>query len=403
MKLQSILAALALTSTFATRVAAQCITPDGLDGGPACTGAFTQVPQNKFVQPALGICWQNCGVAAVVPYRAQWGTLTAFPIGPLGTVPSCGWYTSALVLNQGGNPMWQGTMTLTYSRTWAEVASTTTTYQVWRYLVNGDLRATNANPGPCGLPPCCPANGNRMRVTGYIDYARTCTAGAVQFEEAWMLTHGCDSIDHVAGFPRAGAFHPGRFYTFVGPSAGFSVGAGSTVELGSTTTECVRRWDATALPARCDHEEPLLFANFNPIPSVCMCGTGPGLWHQAFFTAAGNAGTGIGQYPGSDPFRSFPIGAWTNPNAYPGLEEVRWNTNDLRYVECTGTFRHEPYFGVTTAGGYPAFTIPSLVPSPPPVPLPLTFVDQANSVLLPANVVTRNTPYQSDHILNLNL
>ncbi|MFN0244118.1 MAG: hypothetical protein ACKVWV_14600 [Planctomycetota bacterium] len=402
MRLLTFVAPLLLSLTMATRVAAQCIVGDGLDGGPACTGAFTQVPQGKFVQPSLGICWQNCGVAAVVPYRAQWGTLTPFPIGTPGTAPSCGWYTSALTLFQSGNPMWQGTMTLTYSRTWAEIAPSGGNLQVWRYLVNGDLRATNVNPGPCGLPPCCPANGNRMRVTGYIDYAQSCVAGAIQLESAWMLTHGCDSIDHVAGFPRAGAFHPGRFYSFVGPSAGFSVGAGSVVESGTTATECVRRWDATALPARCDHEEPLLFATFNPSGTTCMCGVGPGLWYEAFFNAAGNTGTTITPYPGSDPFRSYPIGTWTNPAAYPGVEQLRWNTNDLQYVECTGVGRQEYYFGVTTSGGFPALTIPSIAPGLP-VPLPLTFIDQANSVLLPANVVTRNVPYRSDHILNLNL
>jgi hypothetical protein len=36
------------------------------------------------------------------------------------------------------------------------------------------------------------------------------------------------------------------------------------------------------------------------------------------------------------------------------------------------------------------------------VPLPTTFVDQANSVNLPANVAIRNVQYRSDHILNLN-
>lgn len=402
MRLPSFVAPLLLSLAMAPRVAAQCITPDFLDGGPACSGAQTQVPQSKFVQPSLGICWQNCGVAAVVPYRAQWGTLTPFPISTPGTAPSCGWYTSSLTLNQGSIPMWRGTMTLTYSRTWAEMPNPNVRYQVWRYLVNGDLRAMNVNPGPCGMPPCCPPNGNRMRVTGYIDYARSCTTGAFQYQTAWMLTHACDSIDHVAGFPRAGAFHPGRFYSFVGPSAGFNVGAGSVVENGATATECVRRWDATALPARCDHEEPLLFATFNPSGTTCMCGTGPGLWYEAFFNAAGNTGTTISPYLGSDPFRSYPIGTWTNPAVFPGVEEVRWNTNDLQYVECTGVGRQEYYFGVTTAGGYPAFTIPSIAPGVP-APLPLTFIDQANSVLLPANIVTRNVPYRSDHILNLNL
>ena len=36
------------------------------------------------------------------------------------------------------------------------------------------------------------------------------------------------------------------------------------------------------------------------------------------------------------------------------------------------------------------------------MPLPTTFVDQSNSVILPANVATRNVQFRSDHILNLN-
>ena len=78
-------------------------------------------------------------------------------------------------------------------------------------------------------------------------------------------------------------------------------------------------------------------------------------------------------------------------------EEVRWNTNELQYVECTGVGRQEYYFGVTTAGGYAAFG------STPGVILPTTFIDQANSVILPANMATRNRPFRSDHVLNLNL
>ena len=42
-------------------------------------------------------------------------------------------------------------------------------------------------------------------------------------------------------------------------------------------------------------------------------------------------------------------------------------------------------------------------PPPPPMPLPSTFIDQSNSVKLPANVAIRNVPYRSDHVLNLNL
>jgi len=69
-------------------------------------------------------------------------------------------------------------------------------------------------------------------------------------------------------------------------------------------------------------------------------------------------------------------------------------------VRCTGAGRQEYYYGVTTIGGFPAFSFNASSPS---APLPLTFVDQSNSALLPANAATRNRPYKSDHVYYLNL
>jgi hypothetical protein len=162
----------------------------------------------------------------------------------------------------------------------------------------------------------------------------------------------------------------------------------------------VRKWDALALPARCALEEPILAANFNPLTPVCMCGTGPTNWHEANLFIAGGFGTVVTGFLSSDPFRSFPVGTWTNGSVYPGVEEVRWNCNEANWQDCTGFSRNEYYFGVTTSGGFPAMSFPT---STPPMPLSPTFIDQANSVLLPANVATRNRTYKSDHIINLNL
>lgn len=394
--LLSTLLALPALILLAAPGAAQCGTTDGLDGGFSCAqGAFVSLPQNSFKQPALGICWKDCGVDTIAPYQAQWSALNQ-SMGGTPPGPSCGWYTTNVVLLQASAIRWFGTLHASYSRTWMEGAAPKT-YQVWRYLVNGDLRPVGP-AGPCAVPACATAFGNRVRFTGYIDYAQDCSTSGGLTEHAWMLTHACDAIDHAPGYPRAGAFHANRFYTFLGPRLGFVVGAGSTLENGPVAVEAIRSWDATALPARCQLEEPLNFANFSPSATLCLCGTGPALWYEAFFNAGGAFGATAFPFLSSDPFRSFPIGTWTNSAAYPGVEEVRWNSNELLYTECTGLSRQEYYFGVTTAGGYPAF---SYHPGAPP--LPTTFVDQSNSVILPANIATRNRPYRSDHILNLNL
>lgn len=391
------LPALALTAATST-TSAQCLVPDNMDvSGLYCTGTQAQLPQRGFIQPTLGICWNNCGPNAIANMTARWGALN--PQIASSGLASCAWYRARVRLYSGTALQWDGQMNLTYSRTWIEVGTSGAPIQVWRYLANGDFQATTATVAPCGLPACLPPNNFLMRVTGYIDYAYDC--GSTLTERAWMLTHACDSIDHAPGFPRAGVFHPNDYYSFVGPAAGFSVGVGGTLESSSgIVTECVRKWDALAIPAHCTLEEPLTTGSISPGTMTCMCGTGPSNWYQGQLFAAGVAGTVVSPFGGSDPFRSFPVGMWTNPGVFPGVEELRWNCNEAQYTACTGVSRQEYFFGVTTAGGFPPFSFNAASPS---APLPNVFVDQGNSVILPANIATRNRPYRSDHVLNLNL
>lgn len=390
-----LLSALAL----APLAAAQCPTPDNLDLGGPCGGTFTNVPQRGFNHPSLGICFNNCSVASTGNYTARWGPM--LPVNTLttaGLVPSCAWYQSRLMIFQGASLQWAGTMQLTYSRTWLEVETSGAVEQVYRFLANGDLFALTTNATPCGTPTCTGSANGAVRYTGYVDVLKRCNGTSAQ---AWMLMHACDAIDHAPGFPRAGVFHPGRAYAFVGPSLGFVAGAGSTLEAGVLSQEGMRTWDAFALPARCRTEEPLIGGVISPIGAVCMCSTaGPTNYYEAQLSLGGAFGATLSPIAGGDPFRSFPIGRWTNPSTFPGVEEVRWNSNEGLWVECTGVGRQEYSFGVTTSGGFQAFSFNASSPS---VPLGQTFIDQANSMLLPALLNTRNTPYQSDHIVNLNL
>jgi hypothetical protein len=70
------------------------------------------------------------------------------------------------------------------------------------------MRPLSAAAGPCAVPPCAPPFGLKVHFSGYIDYAIDCSTG--QMLNAWMVTHGCDSVDHAPGYPRAGSFHPDR-------------------------------------------------------------------------------------------------------------------------------------------------------------------------------------------------
>ena len=389
--------ALGLASALSLPAAAQCLQLDNLDNTIPCGPAQTVVPQKNFQHQSLGICWNNCQVGSTATYTVQWGNLTQMNLNTAG-VSSCAWYGSRVRILNGMTVVWDGNLHLSYARTWLEGQNSGAPLQVWRYLVNGDLRIVSQNGATaCGTPGCISSATPVMRVTGYIDYAFDCSTST--WRRAWMLHHGCDAVDHAPGYLRAGTFHPGQAFTFVGPAAGFVPGAGLTIESGSNSSESLRRWDATALPARCGSEEQVLNATISPLNMTCMCSAGPANYYEGMLMAFGANGTTVTPFPGSDPFRSFPIGQWTNPSVFPGVEEVRWNSNEATFVDCTGVGRSEYYFGVTTAGGFPAFSFNATTPQAPLSPV---FVDQCNSVTLPNGLATRNRPFRSDHMINLN-
>ncbi len=383
---------------------AQCPLPDQLDGGPCCTTAHPVIPDfPNFLIDSLEICWQDCDVDAVIPYRARWKKINIAPM-PL----PCGTRFMSLELFDGAGMLaWSGRLRLTYARTWGETAPGPTPLQVWRFLVNGDLTPA---PGPIAIPcpvaPCVPAFGNRMRVTGYLDYAQSCTpVGGIQ--HSWMLTHACDMIDHHPLFPRGGAFHPDRSYSFVGPALGF-VPTPLTPTEGTpgSILEDIRRIDfplpGTTGGIQCEFEERITFGLL-PQQELCLCGIAAApLQHLiARLDLAGACGTSI-TTPGGPflpGFISMGIGTWTLPGLYPGVERLRWNAGNYDYADpCKGLVRPEVFFGVTTIDGYPAFQITS---GGPGLPLPPFFIDQANS-LTAAGATIMNVPYLSNHILNLN-
>jgi hypothetical protein len=400
-------AALALIAAFGPSAAAtaQCPAPDKLDGGPCCAPTAESIPPlKKFTQSALDICWRDCGTSFVGPCRARWTPLHVLP----STGPDCGYKLQRLELfDPLGTLKWSGNMRLLYSRTWLEIDPSGVSLQVWRYLVNGDLRPTAAvGPAPCPLPPCAPAFGNRVRFTGYIDYALDCTVAGAVPQTAWMLSHVCDIVDHAPGFPRAGVFHPDHSYTFVGPAAGFVPSPVVAIEgtPGSPFSD-VRRLrhplPGTTGPIRCEYEErashTLLGSTF------CLCSVGPILsmqWFTGPLTVAGTCGSSIGlpgfPVPG---FVSMGIGSWTLPGVYPGVEDLRWNVGAYADVDpCTGVTRNAIFYGVTTLGGNGAVSILSGGLGPP---LPLIFIDQADSISTPGTAVA-NVPFRSEIVLNLN-
>ena len=161
-------------------------------------------------------------------------------------------------------------MWMQYSRTWLETSEDDRSYQVWRFLWNGELDAERSVADtPCPLPTCSPVFNDRVRWTGYVDYALDCDS--LEWSHAWLLDHECDAIDHAPGFPRAGTFHPNRSYAFVAPAAGFVPSAAVPVERGSTAVESIRRVNLPEgeEPGSCEYEEPLEGAELDALQAYC--------------------------------------------------------------------------------------------------------------------------------------
>lgn len=393
-----------LAGAFARPPSAQCPLPDNLDGGPCCALTAENLPALPLFQHnALDICWRDCNVDQVRGIHAKFTPLQT-------SVKNCGERQVRVQLFDpiSGLLSWSGTLRVVYSRTWLEAGPPPAAgRQVWRFLANGDLRP-NATAGvvPCPVPSCAAAFNGAVRFTGYIDYAQRCNVVPATFEEAWMLTHACDGIDHAPGFPRAGAFHPDRSYTFVGPAAGFVPGpVGAAEGTPGSPFEALRRRrfpvPGTTGPVLCEFEERTQHSLL-PQGQFCFCGLNP---TPQFFlgnlTAAGSCGTLV-TTPGGPflpGFLSMRIGTWTLPGVYPGVEELRWNAGNYDDADaCTGVVRNAVYFGVTTLGGDPALEITSAGIGGP---LPLTFIDQGTSIRL-GGAPVMNLPYRTDFVLNLN-
>jgi hypothetical protein len=152
----------------------------------------------------------------------------------------------------------------------------------------------------------------------------------------------------------------------------------------------------------CYFEEPVQITDIVPQLQRCLCGpaSAPAQYVYSIIRVLGTCGTSVSsamQFPKG--FVSMSIGSWTLPGSYPGEEDLRWNMGGYRYDDCTGITAGEVFYGVTTMNGYPAL---QLLTSGVGTTLPLTFVDQGNSVRYPTYTTTMNVPYLTNHILNLN-
>jgi len=385
---------------------AQCV-PDNLDSLPCCTPVAANLPVIPAVsQSAKYVCFNNCATQV-----NQNLCVDIDPPAPanLGG-PICGIYLIRFKVKTcgGGQVLWQGNMRAHYSRNWLETDASGQSVGVWRFLLNGDFKASAFLQGTTqwsspNVRPGCYTTFNAIYVAGYVDYAFDCTFNT--WSAAWVLNHDCDSNHHPAGSPRPaplGGFHPTRSFTFLGPGAGFVVDPSTTLTGGGAVGNEAVRWnDWSALPNICRTEEQVsgLVTKLGP---SCPCSTIPGAPGQYEWTdvqlsgACGSAQRTI--QPAIVPLWQKRIGRWTNPAVFPGIEYVNVDMGNMDYFNsCNGNFTTEFMEGVTTLGGFPATNYAFM-------PLGRTFMDLGSSNRSPNNLARRvGVPHITQYLVNIDL
>ncbi|MFT7462615.1 MAG: hypothetical protein ACI9EF_000957 [Pseudohongiellaceae bacterium] len=369
----TLLAVLALVFV-SPRGSAQCFGPDNLDSGSCCTATVPNLPIFPAGNPsALGVCWNNCGVAGTQNLSLQW------------TPPSqvvCGEYISQLTVVDGtGTAVLSGTLVLDYTRTWDEIDTAGNITQVWRFAAKADLSGVaGAPPVACVQPSCITPAGpyGTAFYYGYVDYAN-CDP-TVPWDNVLVLFHNCDRFIHAPGLSdKPGSFHPGSSYALVAPHSTLQpfVPGNAFASGGTIIGEATRNVPSLATPpAPCTVEDRVAFGTINKLGAGCVCSLSTTPKQQTLREIKGQTScvNAIG-VPGSFTsvnlgFPTFPwfhvvsssIGRWTSPIAYPGTEAC-WVDEGLFAIQepCTGDFAEIKYGGSTRGGWMALLPLPILV------------------------------------------
>ncbi len=332
-----------------------CFGPDNLSG-PCCSFNIANLPTpmpTPPTMPASGICWTACSPATTNVF------LSYTPITQL----ACGSYSTGLsVIDTAGTVIMRGTMTLDYTRTWAETNFAGDPLQCWRFMAKVDLFASA--PGlPCPVPA---GTAPTSFYYGYLDVVLNCNTGG--FEFANVLFHSCDLFIHnpaVSSIP--GPHHPASSYALVAPvtAANPFLPLPLPPIFGPVTGGATR---LSALPgATCLNDEliPAGGANLGLIAQACACPfnlAGPLQYSAQPFTGTSICGTGTASI-----WTPFPLpwlhlittslGFWTGGGPgtpYPGPEAAFVNEGFFFTTDgCFGIPFIQVYYGAMTDQGFP--------------------------------------------------
>jgi hypothetical protein len=385
-----------------------CFGTDALDG-PCCSFAQPRLPGFPAIQQTVRyVCFDSCQTRISANVCATLGA--PHPALSNGN-PICGLYLISVTIQScGPTPqlLWSGTMRAQYVRNWFETSpgSPFQDLERWRFLLNGDMAPSSFlvqqfGNNVCVVPPCSRLFRSGSHFSGFVDYVQSCVAGSTQ--AVWVLDHDCDAVEHGPSSARPGTFHPTESYDFVGPSASFQLLQHVAVApRGTAIDQTCRPNDWQFVPNICTTEEAVSQRTLDPRPPVCPCGSAGGTATQyvpLVLQASGQCGSQFAS-DSADPLRPSKklIGAWTNPNVWPGEENLYVVRGDLQYVDgCAPGATHVEFFqGIETVGGFVASNFALLV-------LPPEFDDLASANRGPSNRATLvGAPSIAFEILSLN-
>ncbi len=370
---------------------AQCGTPDGLDfNGVCCEPGDLQLPDfPEMKQNIRYFTWRRCNLGRNKAICADIGR--PFPlVRPDGTPAGCGTFNIPFKMRTCGGQMFElfsGVLNGTYSRTWLEdtvPAQQGLETQVWRILINGDLRVSDFIAStPTGLnphiPQCYHDFDQNVYWAGYIDYRLDCTNG--RWTVQWVIDHSCDRYHHNSDSGRpapAAGYHPDFSYNFAGPST-FVPTLAIPFSEGPLVQENVRSLIyGPQGPVLCLRDEPIEGGFIQPIEEFCVCdGNAP---QYAFTDYSGGSICGTffqTDTAGSKQYVQKRVGFFPPMVAGGPQKAVLIKMGDMIYGEgCTGITSEEYFEGVEIIGGDPAFTFG---PGGALVPLAKDFDDDASS------------------------
>ena len=388
----------------------QCPLLDNLDGGACWTTATPALPVFPVIQTDVrNLCWLNCELENDLTANLEIGQPRQARDPNRAPAPIASVYVSRYTVTDGaGTALWSGIMRMIYSRTWYE-SSDSANYQVWRFLVNGDLRATaDSGPTPCLVPVCAASFNNKVHFTGYVDYARDCATGT--FYCSGAVTHELDKFDHTSftGSPRSGSFHSERNYDFVWPAAGFVPETAENFSSSGFATGNLRPLDWSVLPGSSQIEvfedrftggSTLHFAD-----RICASDPSkpPSTYRIALSATTDACGIQAYSVGGVTSLWCRALGGWTDPARFPGQESVLMVHGFLRMNDPWRPRTRDEHFrgGFTRWGFVPRSISRTGIGDG----IWSDMLDLGNELRLPPNMDnSRNVKFISDLVINANI